>query len=335
MTITSPSLSSALLSWTLRPSLLPVRAPAQSSLTVILTIITVKKGQNVNLDEAMIGKLTQTDIARLTWGSKVELSAWYSYITLIWTLKFTCLFFYRRLTLGSATAKLVKYYFWMLAITFVAMFCIVTFGCWPFEQNWQVSPMAPWRCSFRPQNLIGTAVLNTTTDAALLVVPVLLLWQLKVSIRQKLIIGLFLSSGLAVISAAIVRAQLSLGTTPLASNINSWGVRETFIAVFTVNAPILRPLFKKAFWAWGPYNPAPSRTTQVGYGSSSHGTGHNHPHGPTHVITGGSREDIEMGMGHQSGKDHIVKASQVEWTYRMKAEEDEDELIHGMYIRGL
>ncbi|KAG8626649.1 hypothetical protein KVT40_005594 [Elsinoe batatas] len=101
--------------------------------------------------------------------------------------------------------------------------------------------MAPWQCSFRPQNLIATAVLNTTTDAALLVIPVILLYQLKVSIKKKLVIGLILSSGVFVIIAAIIRAQLSLGNAPTAANINSWGVRETVIVTLPANSSVTEP----------------------------------------------------------------------------------------------
>lgn len=49
----------------------------------------------------------------------------------------------------------------------------------------------------------------------------------------------------------------------------SQGVRETFIGIFTINVPILRPLFGKAFWLPGPYDPnATGRGS--GYGRSGH-----------------------------------------------------------------
>jgi len=51
------------------------------------------KGQNVEITKAMLPYLTKADIARLTYGSKVEFSAWFSYVTLIWCLKFTMLCF--------------------------------------------------------------------------------------------------------------------------------------------------------------------------------------------------------------------------------------------------
>lgn len=127
--------------------------------------------------------------------------------------------------------------------------------------NWQVVPIPPSRCSFRMQNFIVVAVLNILTDAAVLAIPIPMLWRLRIPIRKKIVIGLVLSSGLFVIAAAIIRVKYSLDANPSASNINRWGVRETIIGIFAINIPILRPLFSHAFWVWGAYDPqAPPST---------------------------------------------------------------------------
>lgn len=103
------------------------------------------------------------------------------------------------------------------------------------QMNWQVVPVPPWKCSFRPQLFIVVAVLNILTDAALLSVPIPMLWRLKIPMRKKLIISAILSSGLFVITAAIIRVVYSLDAEPSASNINRWGVRETIIGIFAIN----------------------------------------------------------------------------------------------------
>lgn len=56
-------------------------------------LVTDHTGQNVDVTEAMIPNLTKADIARRVYGSKLELTAWYSYTALIWCMKFTMLFF--------------------------------------------------------------------------------------------------------------------------------------------------------------------------------------------------------------------------------------------------
>lgn len=68
-------------------------------------------------------------------------------------------------------------------------------------------------------------------------------------LTKKIAIGALLCSGLFVITAAIVRAVLTLGATPSGLNINRWGVRETIVGIITVNTPILRPMLNRRFWS--------------------------------------------------------------------------------------
>jgi hypothetical protein len=80
-----------------------------------------------------------------------------------------------------------------------------------------------------------------------------MLWKLRVRLSKKIAIGVLLCSGLFVIAAAIIRAVLTLGSTPSGLNINRWGVRETIVGIITVNAPILRPMFNRSFWSKSNY----------------------------------------------------------------------------------
>ncbi|KAE8324050.1 hypothetical protein BDV39DRAFT_217398 [Aspergillus sergii] len=69
--------------------------------------------------------------------------------------------------------------------------------------------------------------------------------------NRKLVIAIFLSSGIFVIAASIIRTALTLKAEPSSITVNRWGIRETFVGVATVNLPILRPLFTKRFWKSG------------------------------------------------------------------------------------
>lgn len=89
-------------------------------------------GQNVGITEEMIPSLTAADIARLEYGSKVELSAWYSYATLLWCMKFTMLFFYKRITTGTSYHKrLVNALMWFNGTAYAIAFIVVSTGCYP------------------------------------------------------------------------------------------------------------------------------------------------------------------------------------------------------------
>lgn len=125
--------------------------------------------------------------------------------------------------------------------------------------------------------------LNVLTDAAILSIPLPLLWTLQVPNRQKIVIGILLSSGIFVITAAIIRIVITLGSTPSGININRWGVRETIVGIIAVNAPILRPLFSKAFWTGNVAFPSTGRGASKGInttGGGGGGTRSTAPHGP-------------------------------------------------------
>ncbi|KAF4473821.1 hypothetical protein FAGAP_12848 [Fusarium agapanthi] len=215
--------------------------------------------------------LTKDEIHEYETGSKLELAAWYAYTALIWSLKGTMLCFFSRMTIGTWHNMFVKTLSILCAVSYLAVFLTITFGCFPTQKNWQVvpDPGAPIeKCSFKMQNFLVTTVLNVLTDALILGIPMPLLWKLQVSFRKKLVIGLLLSSGAFVIAAAITRVVLTLSANPSALTINAWGVRETIVGILTVSIPILRPIFSKSFWDRN----TPSEITSS-YRTTTHGTG--------------------------------------------------------------
>ncbi|KAI5202358.1 hypothetical protein E4T39_04761 [Aureobasidium subglaciale] len=238
----------------------------------VLVHIVHHTGESSEVNAKWLETATQADIDRVTYGSKLEYAAWCSYPALIWCMKFTMLFFYKRLTLGSFHSKLIRYLFWLTGVCYIIVWFVLIFGCFPTQMNWQVTPQPPWKCAFRPQNFLAVAIPNILTDAAILMVPIPMLWQLKMPLKKKITIGAVLSSGLFVIAAAIIRVVLSLDAAPSAANINGWGVRETFIGIFTINIPILRPVFSRAFWLSGPYDPNASGRGSGYAGRNLHST---------------------------------------------------------------
>ncbi|KAF7193424.1 hypothetical protein HII31_05204 [Pseudocercospora fuligena] len=215
----------------------------------IAVTITYLEGSNVDYTAAQISRLTNDQVGRVVYGSKMQLFAWYTYVTLIWSLKACMLFFFNRLTFGLSQQIFVKVLGVACAVTYLAVLLTISLSCLPIHLNWQVRPLPPSRCMFRAQNFYVCTTLNVLTDAALLCIPVPMLWKLRISIRKKITLGLLLSSGIFVITAAIVRIFKTLDTNPSALTINCWGVRETIAAIAAVNAPILKPLFQRKFWS--------------------------------------------------------------------------------------
>ncbi|RMJ18826.1 hypothetical protein BHE90_003578 [Fusarium euwallaceae] len=292
--------------------------------------------------------LTDSIIKDCVKGSKLEFVAWYSYTALIWSLKGTMLFFFSRITIGTWHSILVKTASVCCAISYLAVFFTVTFGCFPTHKNWQVVPDPGKKCTFRRQNLVVTTVLNVLTDAMILGIPLPLLWKLQIPLRRqasqchdlaiilttllsrKLVIGLLLSSGLFVIAAAIIRATLTLSAHPSALAVNEWGVRETLVGIITVNIPILRPMFKRSFWSLqNNTNISSSFRTTTGAGKSTDITG---PYELTPSIAEGSKPSDRGSQESIFKKDSVTMAAVVvKTTYDVTHETtiDEDESWYG------
>ncbi|GKU06298.1 integral membrane protein [Fusarium langsethiae] len=218
--------------------------------------------------------LTDDELDQYIRGSKLQLAAWYAYTALIWSLKGTMLCFFSRMTIGTWHNVFVKTVSVICVVSYTAVFLTITFGCFPYHKNWQVLPAPGLVCTLKMQNFLVTTVLNVLTDGLILCIPLPLLWKLQVPIRKKLVVGLLLSSGAFVIAAAITRVVLTLSANPSALTINSWGVRETIVGILTVNIPILRPIFTKAFWTGQSITNVSSsyRTTSRAPGTRGNGT---------------------------------------------------------------
>jgi hypothetical protein len=158
------------------------------------------------------------------------------------------LFFFSRLALGSREQKLVKYCAWACGISYVVIFVTVFTSCQPFELNWQSDHSKSRTCVVRIQNYIVTITLNVLTDIAILAIPLPFLWKIKMSIRRKIGLTLLMCSGFFLIAVAILRFVETVipATTTLSAGL--WGTRETIVGILTVNAPIIRPIFTRAFW---------------------------------------------------------------------------------------
>lgn len=66
--------------------------------------------------------------------------------------------------------------------------------------------------------------------------------------RRKIIIGLLLSSGIFVITAAVLRCVLTLAATDHIGVSTIWAIRETFVSLIAISAPAIKPLFNKNSW---------------------------------------------------------------------------------------
>jgi hypothetical protein len=69
--------------------------------------------------------LTDEEVRRFEYGSKIQLTAWYSYTALLWALKGTMLCFFKRMTTGLWQTRLVKWIGIACIISYIAVVCTV------------------------------------------------------------------------------------------------------------------------------------------------------------------------------------------------------------------
>lgn len=178
----------------------------------------------------------------------LQVSAWYFYACFLWGLKAMVLFLFSRLSLPVYQRRLLKIFTFVGVITWIAVILTISFGCRPFHRNWGTIPYPPARCTSRTQNFYTASTLNITTDAAILLVTLPVLWNLRVPLSRKIALTLLLCSGIFVISAAVVALLMSLLDAHSTLNTNRWATREEIAGILAVNAPILKPMFHRSFW---------------------------------------------------------------------------------------
>ncbi|KHN94415.1 uncharacterized protein MAM_07731 [Metarhizium album ARSEF 1941] len=225
-------------------------------------------GSIVGLTDDLALSLTGAQKQRIVMGAKADIAGWCLYITLIWCLKACMLFFYRRLTLETRQKRLVTVAAVACVCSYVATVGVVLLRCLPFRRNWQVYPIpgaGPDNCASPNQIFLTLVVTNVFTDLLLLFIPLPLLWIVRLPwskydydgagllagedttqgaglmTTRKLVYGLWLTTGIFVIVASLLRCVLSLQNASKVDVSTIWAIRETFVGIISVNAPILGP----------------------------------------------------------------------------------------------
>ncbi|KAI9720829.1 MAG: hypothetical protein M1812_002668 [Candelaria pacifica] len=128
---------------------------------------------------------------------------------------------------------------------------LIIFECNPVNKAWNI--MAPGSC---PVNIVVLAIangaINIATDFAILVLPVPMIWRLRLPLRVKLAVVSIFMTGMFGCVVAIIRqiAIVSiLGDTDVTWRhppVLMWLIIENNICIICGCAPVLKPLFKRA-----------------------------------------------------------------------------------------
>ncbi|KAH6859293.1 hypothetical protein B0T12DRAFT_453888 [Alternaria alternata] len=191
-------------------------------------------------------QLTTEQKQRIIVGSKCLLAGWILYTTLIWCLKACMLFFYRRLTLNLQQRNLVKITGAVCIAAYIATIIVFLTHCHPIHRLWQVYPYPGDDCALNISKYLALVVTNVTTDLMILFIPLPLLWGVRLPFKRKLLYFFWLCTGIFIMTATLLRCILCLQDVSQINVGTIWSIRETFVGIIAVNAPILKPFFTQA-----------------------------------------------------------------------------------------
>ncbi|KAK0948518.1 hypothetical protein LTR48_001607 [Friedmanniomyces endolithicus] len=186
--------------------------------------------------------LSAQDIRERTYGSKLILVVEQCQCCTIWLAKACLLTLYSRLTTLRRENLAIKLLSAYVALGFVVME-VLYFGVWcrPFSDYYAV-PTPNVQCDAATDHLITNAVLNLSSDCAMIGIGLPMFVRLNLPWRKKIpLIGIF-SLGIFVILAAILNKVYSF-SQPFGSLWTYWYVRESSTALLVANLP-----FVWTFW---------------------------------------------------------------------------------------
>jgi hypothetical protein len=166
-------------------------------------------------------------------------------LNVIYTIKACMLIMYTRLTLGLAVQRMVFYLKIYVVIGWCATEIAFFTACRPFKGYWAMPPPNP-QCTTLQHYAIVQACFNISSDSLMLTIPLPLLLRLNVPWKQKAVLMIIFSMGTFVILAAILTKVFNL------SNIWDptymlWYTRESSVAVYVSNLPMIWPLLREWF----------------------------------------------------------------------------------------
>ncbi|ROT42195.1 hypothetical protein SODALDRAFT_326371 [Sodiomyces alkalinus F11] len=195
-------------------------------------------------------------------GSKIQVAGWTMYVTANWIIKSSMCAFYLRLTTGvQGYRTMLDISFALIAASYIALMGCVLFACHPMERHWQIYPDPGNVCypAISKAVIYTNATLNSITDLYLIVLPLPMLWMVKLPKLKKLGLAVLFSGAFFVIAACLLRSIITLRNKvngPVEGAM--WSVRECFVAVTIANLPVLWAFFR--LWP----NPFRPRRTRLG-----------------------------------------------------------------------
>ncbi|KAL2828075.1 hypothetical protein BJY01DRAFT_228755 [Aspergillus pseudoustus] len=214
-------------------------------LCVALNQVASGGGSNLMTDED-IKNLTPAVYAERVRGSKWVFVSEHAFILAIWAMKACMLIIYSRITEGLPQRKFVNYLAIYVGLGFVAVELALFLICRPLSNYWAV-PTPNAQCSTYQHYEIVQGCFAITADIAMLLIGLPLLMQVRVPLKQKLILVILFGMGIFVIVAAILTKVYCLVPKLISYVYMNWYFREATVAVLVTNLPLIWSLLRDVF----------------------------------------------------------------------------------------
>ncbi|KAF2742625.1 hypothetical protein M011DRAFT_490456 [Sporormia fimetaria CBS 119925] len=213
-----------------------------TALIVCLNVIATGGGSNLFPPEEFI-LFNEEDIRERIKGSKIVVISEQAMLNIIWTLKATMLFTFARMTASTSYRRYITYLSLYVAVGWVAIEITFFTACRPFSGYWGMPPPNPQCTTFQHYAMVQ-AVFNLSSDFGLLGVWGVLLWDLRLGLREKGALGGVFGMGVFVIVAAILTKVYNLSDI-YSPTYMLWYVREASVAVYVASLPGIWPLLRE------------------------------------------------------------------------------------------
>ncbi|KAI9776975.1 MAG: hypothetical protein M1839_009119 [Geoglossum umbratile] len=250
-------------------------------LCVSLNMIASGGGSNLMTQEDIDNLNPETTAERIR-GSKWVFVSEQSMLIAIWSMKCCMLLIYNRLTTGLKQRNVITWLAYYVGAGFIGCELAMFLSCRPFHDYWSV-PAREEQCSTYQHYVITQLCFNISSDLAMLLVALPLLFSAQLRGKQKAIICIIFGMGVFVIAAAVLTKIYSLDPKLLSIVYIFWYFREATVAVYVTNLPLLWSLLLDVFPGLKRWIGRSGNTTgRSGYGNGTIGleSGIGHPHMP-------------------------------------------------------
>lgn len=196
-------------------------------------------------------------------GSKWVFVSEHSFVLSVWSFKACMLVIYARITEGLKQRKWINYIAIYVALGWVGTELSLFLICRPLSNYWAVpTPNCkkstsqlkdsqlthlPDQCSSYQHYEIVQGCLSISADIFMLLVAIPLLIQVRVPMKQKLILILLFGMGIFVIVAAILTKVYCLVPWLISYVYMNWYFREATVAILVTNLPLVWSLLRDVF----------------------------------------------------------------------------------------